>query len=436
MDEDDEDGDIAAVGDPAGPDTSTAHFASHHPHALFAIAAHPVDPNLIVSGGADDVAYLWRADTGEELVRLTGHTDSVSAVGWSFDGELVATGGMDGRVRIWRRVPPAAGAPAGSEWSRWEFLKSIEDGPDEVTVRSTILNYKDTTTHARTVARLAPQGQRSGRRLECGRRLALQPCAIGSLSTIFSKLTSRAVPSGRQMGVLSSHSTPCTYGAWSPPSSGKRLLTASASPEPTLALWNPGHSLEAPEHRWAFTAQPGADRRFALAGGINCLACNSAGTLGLVGGQADPEDAPSSLRLVSLASGGAPLGSLEGGHDAGSSIEAVAWADISTTVGVWLTAATDGRVCAWDGATGKLRWMAQHEAAVSCLAVVDNAVVVTGSADKTVRAWDLRTGAVVGGAEPRTGHRAVVHALAVTRDGKRVVSGGDDGLGRVHALVP
>lgn len=144
MEEDeDEDGEEGTtIGEPAGPDTSTAHFASHHPHAVFAIAAHPVDGNLIVSGGADDIAYLWRADTGEELARLTGHTDSVSSVGWSCDGELVATGGMDGRVRVWRRVRPAAGAPPGGEWSRWEFLTSIEDGPDEVTVRLSPLSIR------------------------------------------------------------------------------------------------------------------------------------------------------------------------------------------------------------------------------------------------------------------------------------------------------
>lgn len=233
------------------------------------------------------------------------------------------------------------------------------------------------------------------------------------------------------MTIFAYHATPSTSGLFTPPSTGKRLLTSSSAPEPTLALWNPSSVTGEPEYRWSFAAQPGSDRRFALAGGINCLAANTAGTVALVGGQADPEDNNSALRLVSLASGGPPLGVLDGGHDAGASIEAVAWADISSTVGVWLSAGTDGKVCAWDGTTGKLRWMAQHDGPLSSLVVAENAVVVTGSADKTVRAWDLRTGATVG--EVRMGHRAPIHALTVTRE-RKVVSGGDDGLGRVHAL--
>lgn len=112
------------------PDTSVAHLASHD-GSIFGLAAHPIDPLLVCSGAEDDLAYLWKIDTGEEVAKLTGHTDSVSAVGFSFDGELVATGGMDGKVRVWRRVK---GQQGGSwEWSKWEFLTNLE-GPDEVTV--------------------------------------------------------------------------------------------------------------------------------------------------------------------------------------------------------------------------------------------------------------------------------------------------------------
>ena len=57
-------------------------------------------------------------------IKLTGHTDSVISAGWSFDGEMVATGGMDGRVRVWRRVKSSGqGIDA---WKNWEFLTSLE----------------------------------------------------------------------------------------------------------------------------------------------------------------------------------------------------------------------------------------------------------------------------------------------------------------------
>jgi ribosome assembly protein SQT1 len=69
---------------------------------------------------------------------LTGHTDSVVAAGWSHDGEMISTGGMDGRVRVWRRVKRDSGAGAGAgagveEWKSWEFLTTLETG-SEITV--------------------------------------------------------------------------------------------------------------------------------------------------------------------------------------------------------------------------------------------------------------------------------------------------------------
>lgn len=109
-----------------GLDDSHASYAGHEA-AVFTVAIHPIDSVLAVSGGADDLGHLWRTDTGELVMKLEGHEDSVTSVGFSFDGEMVATGGMDGRVRVWRRVKGSTG------WFNWEFLMSLE-GPDEVNV--------------------------------------------------------------------------------------------------------------------------------------------------------------------------------------------------------------------------------------------------------------------------------------------------------------
>ena len=109
-----------------GFDDSVTTFDAHT-QAIFAVALHPLDPTLAISGGEDDLAYLWRTDSGEQVAQLTGHDDSVTSVGFSFDGELVATGGMDGRVRVWRRVKGT------TDFTKWEFLTNLE-GPDEVNV--------------------------------------------------------------------------------------------------------------------------------------------------------------------------------------------------------------------------------------------------------------------------------------------------------------
>lgn len=53
---------------------------------------------------------------------------------------------------------------------------------------------------------------------------------------------------------------------------------------------------------------------------------------------------------------------------------------------------------------------------------------VTGSADRTLKVWDYRTGGCI---ETLLGHIDVIHSCAVSKDGKMVVSGGDDGRAKV-----
>jgi WD40 repeat protein len=128
---DDEDDDAGGVegdqGEVIWEDNSIQHFSGHE-GPVYTVSAHPTAP-LAVSGGGDDAGYIWDVTNGEIVVKLTGHTDSVSAAAFSSDGEMVSTGGMDGKVRVWRRV-------GNENYKTWEFLTELQ-GPDEVIVRST-----------------------------------------------------------------------------------------------------------------------------------------------------------------------------------------------------------------------------------------------------------------------------------------------------------
>jgi ribosome assembly protein SQT1 len=156
MDEDDED--VEVIEAPVvWEDNSEQHFPNHGA-SVFVVSAHPTEP-LAVSGGEDDLGYIWDITDGEVIVKLTGHTDSVTSAAFSADGEMIATGGMDGKVRVWRRV--------GKEnWKVWEFLTELQ-GPDEVMVRCIIVvrSYIWSEKGCK-VDTMAPQRQRSPRWLE------------------------------------------------------------------------------------------------------------------------------------------------------------------------------------------------------------------------------------------------------------------------------
>jgi WD40 repeat protein len=132
MDEDADDGGFEGEeqGEIVWEDNSIQQFSGHE-GPVYTVSAHPSAP-LAVSGGGDDSGFIWDLTDGGIVVKLTGHIDSVSAVGFSSDGEMVATGGMDGRVRVWRRV-------GKEDYKTWEFLTELQ-GPDEVIVRSPIVS--------------------------------------------------------------------------------------------------------------------------------------------------------------------------------------------------------------------------------------------------------------------------------------------------------
>lgn len=128
MDGDEEENDAEAEmeeGDDhvAREDTSILHFDAHK-DSVFGLAAHPSAP-VIVSGGQDDMAYLWDSTTGEQLSAFEGHSDTVVSAGFSHDGQYIATGGMDGKIRVWKK--------SGEGWKSWSFVVELV-GPDELIV--------------------------------------------------------------------------------------------------------------------------------------------------------------------------------------------------------------------------------------------------------------------------------------------------------------
>lgn len=367
MDEDDEAED--GVGDLPHEDSdvkdnSLQHFTTHS-GSVFAISCHPTEP-LAVSGGEDDLGYIWDITDGEVIVKLTGHVDSVCSASFSSDGQMVATGGMDGKVRIWRRVGTV-------DFRNWEFLTELQ-GPDEV-----------------IWLRWHPRGT------------ILLAGSNDSMVWLWQ------LPSGNTMQVFAGHSGPVQCGEFTP--DGKRIVTASE--DGTLMYWDP----RSPTPLFKLSPQ---DARFDLEN-ITSLAINASSTLAVVGGTSG------SVRVVSL-SKGEVVGAL-GGHDEGDSVEAVQFVDLAGTgssPGVVVTGGTDGKACVWDLTTMRLRATLTHQDAVTSLLThpaPKSHLIVSASADNTLRTWDARTGALV---KEHTGHRGPILSASLGLQGSVVVSGGDD----------
>eukprot|EP00615_Pteridomonas_danica_P002264 CAMPEP_0114360372 /NCGR_PEP_ID=MMETSP0101-20121206/23813_1 /TAXON_ID=38822 ORGANISM="Pteridomonas danica, Strain PT" /NCGR_SAMPLE_ID=MMETSP0101 /ASSEMBLY_ACC=CAM_ASM_000211 /LENGTH=511 /DNA_ID=CAMNT_0001504573 /DNA_START=1 /DNA_END=1536 /DNA_ORIENTATION=- len=124
-----------------------------HLDSVYAVASHRCsnDKIRILSGGGDDVAKLWEVDvstntTGadgsgtsaggsnittipREIATLNGHTDSVASVAFSIDGNLCATGGLDGLVKVWDSVDGTLKrtleGPSDIEWLTWHTKGNV-----------------------------------------------------------------------------------------------------------------------------------------------------------------------------------------------------------------------------------------------------------------------------------------------------------------------
>jgi len=97
-----------------------------HSDCVYCVAIHPFQAGVVLTGGGDDKAYLWKYEANGEissLKELGGHSDTVTSVGFNFDGTLCLVGSYDGTVSIWH---VASGekhlvleGPEDVEWAEW-----------------------------------------------------------------------------------------------------------------------------------------------------------------------------------------------------------------------------------------------------------------------------------------------------------------------------
>ncbi|BDX33357.1 hypothetical protein TUM20985_39040 [Mycobacterium antarcticum] len=87
-----------------------------YPSKISALEFSP-DSSLLASGGAPDVTvwdFTAAGPRGSTPRILEGHQQVVTAVAWSPDGDLLAGSGADGRVAVWRPPRAVPGSPAAA----------------------------------------------------------------------------------------------------------------------------------------------------------------------------------------------------------------------------------------------------------------------------------------------------------------------------------
>ncbi len=76
------------------------HTLSGHTDRIYAVAFTP-DSQRVVTGSDDHTLRLWQVSDGKRLATLTGHTDDVSAVAISPQDGTIASGSKDYTIRLW-----------------------------------------------------------------------------------------------------------------------------------------------------------------------------------------------------------------------------------------------------------------------------------------------------------------------------------------------
>ncbi|MBA0740282.1 hypothetical protein Gogos_013497, partial [Gossypium gossypioides] len=346
------------------------HIFTGHTGELYAVACSPTDPVLVATGGGDDKGFLWKishADWASELQGHTdsvsslafshdgqllasgGHTDSVSSLAFSHDGQLLASGGFDGLVKVWdtsgNLKSTLEGPGGGIEWIKWHpkghlILAGSED------------------------------------------------CTVWMWNA----------DNGSCLNVFSGHGASVTCGDFTP--DGKTICTGSE--DATLRIWNPrsGESIH-------------------VVRGLTCLSISSDSTFAVTGSK------DGSVHVVNITTGkvasswASQTSSTEGNPE---SIECVSFAPKFPWA---VSGGMDRNLTIWDLQNSSPRFICNHEEGVTCLAWLGaSKFLATGCCDGRICIWNCLSGECV---ETFKGHEHAIQSLSVSSNLEFLVSVSMDG---------
>jgi WD40 repeat protein len=366
-------------------------------HAALTSVAYSPDGRRLAAAGADHTIRVWDTATGQEVLTLSGHTDTVWCVAFSPDSRRLASIGEDRVIKVWDvgtgkerlSVPPAgavhhedvthgiAFSPDGrrlatTDWDRTVRIRDADTGKELIALRG----------HADCVVTVAFSPD--------GRRLA-----SGSMD---SDVRVWDAADGREIFTLKGHSNYAWHVAFSP--DGRRL--ASAGWDQTVRVWDldTGREAFAPlrghSNFVAGVAFSPDGKRLASASWDNTVKV---------------WDLATRQELLTLR-----------GHT--REVEAVAFSPDGRCLA---SAADDQTVKIWDAAGADealvLRGHTRHVQSVAFSP--DGGRLASGCDDELIKLWDAASGEEL---LTWQGHAGGVGPVAFSPDGRRLASGGVDGL--------
>ncbi|REJ88130.1 MAG: hypothetical protein DWQ34_23190 [Planctomycetota bacterium] len=429
------------------------------------------DGRIVLSSGLDGTVRIWNAADGALLRTYDEHEGQVLCLAVSPDGRTIATGSRDNTIRLWDVfIPwpledrPGPEAPiraleiaAGGEWSA--------AASDDKTI--TVWNHAEKAEPLKLTGHTEPVLTLSASPDET---LLAAGDAAGEI-----RLWN--IADGKETGALGAHAGPVAGVAWHPEQ--PHLLSAGA--DGTLKWWQtpltPPRDLlahpqavtaiaatadgkliataaadkivrlldvESGEQTLATKQQPAAIRDVAFApDGSKFAAADDDGVVRIwvaangfplpeLRGHAGPARAVAfnadATQLVTAGDDGtarlwmlpAAERIVQGQADAAAAAMSAdgKWFAVASSAGDQHTAVVR------DAATGAVRaTLTDHEGTITSLAFsADAARLITGSADKTARVWNLANGQQLSVFT----HEAPVRAVAFSADGNQAFSGGDD----------
>ena len=393
-------------------------------HANFAIPYVAYSPDGKHLACANGDVTVWDTATGKEIHVLKGHrlpgNGAATAVGVAFgpDGLKLATaGGMDNSAKVWDTVTGSETLTLKGHTQRVDSVAFSPDGSrlatgsfdQSVKVWDAITGREIRTLNADLIWSVAFSAD--------GRHLA----ACGSSGTV--KLWDAAT--GKEAVSLKGHSSPAYGVAFSP--DGRRIV--SAGEDHTVKVWDTATGREIR----ALKAHAGRVLGVSFSSDGKRLASTSLdGTVKVWDATAALESMPWFQFIERMKRTGSWLWHTGSGQETLTIGWQTGWIQalsFSTDGERVISGSADGTVKAWDLANGRETLSVKHAEGVLAITLSpDGHRLASAGFDRTVRLWDAASGKETLALK---GHTRTIMSLAFSPDGRRLASASEDRMVKI-----